>query len=212
VSDDPSSGLAGESDASPEQIAGYYDDWAASGTYDGDVSSWGYEAPERVAAMVVAHGRPGEVLDAGCGTGRVGIALRAAGIVDIVGGDFTPASNEAARSLGVYRSVDQLDLNSPLAFATDRFSAAVSVGVFSYIADTAAAVGELVRVVRPGGVVIFTQRTDIWAERGDASVVQSFVNSGACTAHVSEPSPYLPGHREFGTDIGVIYTTLEVLN
>lgn len=211
MSDHTSSGLAGESDASPHEIAGYYDKWAASGTYDGDVASWGYEAPERVAAMVVAHGQVGEVLDAGCGTGRVGVALRAAGVGDVVGGDFTPASVEAARSLGVYNSLDHLDLNGPLAFATDRFSAAVSIGVFSYVLETAAALGELLRVVRPGGVVIFTQRTDIWTERNCDAVITSLVDSGTCAAQMSEPSPYLPGHPEFGADIEIIYTTLEVL-
>jgi predicted TPR repeat methyltransferase len=211
TSEATSNGLAAEWNAPPEEIADYYDDWAASGGYDTDVASWGYEAPERVAAMVVERSAPGEVLDAGCGTGRVGVALRAAGVDDIIGGDFTPASIEVARSLGVYRSVGHLDLNGPLDFATDRFSAAVSVGVFSYVADTGAALAELLRVVRPGGTVIFTQRTDLWHERSCDAVIQSFVDSGDCVAHMSEPSPYLPGHPEFGADISIIYSTLEVL-
>ena len=50
----PATGLAKVWDETPEEIIALYDDWA-SGDYDTDVSSWGYDAPERVAAMVAAH-------------------------------------------------------------------------------------------------------------------------------------------------------------
>jgi hypothetical protein len=36
------------------------------------------------------------------------------------------------------------------------------------------------------------------------------VDGGLCTAEVSTARPYLPKHPEFGTEIGVIYTTLTV--
>ncbi len=203
-------GLAGESDATPEAIAAYYDAWATA-DYDQDVSSWGYEAPEVVAAQVAALvGDGDEVLDAGCGTGRAGSALRAAGVRHIVGGDFTPASVAAARELGVYTSVNHLDLNTRLDFDDDRFAATVSVGVFSYVADTLASITELLRVTRPGGVVVFTQRTDLWVERHCADLIESLVSSGSCTAVMSDPSPYLPGHPEFAAAIEIIYTTLTV--
>ena len=204
-------GLAGESDASPEEIKALYDTWAA-GDYDEDVSGWGYEAPTRVAALVVSQlGIPfGEVLDAGCGTGQAGAALRAAGVATIIGGDFTPRSIEAARAGGYYDEVRHLDLNGPLDFDDDRFDAAVSVGVFSYVADTAATLIELLRIVRPGGVVVFTQRTDLWARRNCDGVIAALVADGRCEAWMSEPSPYLPGHPDFGADIGIIFTVLTV--
>lgn len=204
-------GLAGASHAAPEEIADLYDVWAAAG-YDDDVADWGYEAPEYVAALVAAHfgDSVGEVLDAGCGTGRVGAALHAVGFRDVVGGDFTPASIEAARARGVYTEVDHLDLNGRLDYADDRFAATVSVGVFSYLTDTAATVRELLRVVRPGGVVIFTQRTDLWRERNCDELLRSLVDDGFCIATTSEPQPYLPGHPDFGDSIRIIYTTLTV--
>lgn len=204
-------GLGNRANASPEEIAALYDDWA-SGSYDADVAGWGYDAPERVAAIVAEHLglRGGSVLDAGCGTGRVGAALRAAGIVDIVGGDFTPASVEAARDRGVYTDVAHLDLNGRLEFADDRFAVAVSVGVFSYVTDLAATIAELLRVVEPGGIVVFTQRTDLWAERDCDAVIASLVDAGTCDVRVAEPVPYLPGHPDFGADVGVIVATLTV--
>lgn len=205
-----SDGLAAESDATPDEIASYYDDWAGSGGYDDDVAGWGYQAPERVAAMAADHLRddPGAVLDAGCGTGRAGSALRAVGITDLTGGDFTPASVDAARARGVYDQVDHLDLNARLEFDDDVFAVVVSVGVFSYLADTAATIRELLRITAPGGAVIFTQRTDLWTERECDSLIAALVDDGLCTATMSDPQPYLPQHPEFGDEIGIIYTTL----
>ena len=207
-----SQGLAGESNASPKDVAAYYDAWAAD-TYDDDVVGWGYEAPERVAAMAATYLAQQQelVLDAGCGTGQVGAALHALGVTNIIGGDFTPASVAAARQRGLYRSVDHLDLNERLNFDDDQFAVAVSVGVFSYLTNTLATITELLRVTKPGGLVIFTQRTDLWSERNCEALIDTLVTGGACTATMSEPSPYLPGHNEFGTDIGIIYTTLAKL-
>ncbi len=206
-------GLASHWDEQPEEIVELYDTWA-SGDYDDDVAAWGYDAPERVAAMVANHlgEHGGTVLDAGCGTGRVGAALHTLGISDVVGGDFTPKSVEAARARGVYTAVDHLDLNAPLEFPDDRFAAAVSVGVFTYLTDTAATLRQLQRVVRPGGVVIFTQRTDLWDDRNLDELLRTLVASGSCTATTSAPEPYLPGHPEFGDDIRIIYTTLTVVD
>ena len=205
-----SEGLAGESNAAPEEIANYYDSWAGSGEYDDDVTSWGYEAPERVAALAAQHllAQPGRVLDAGCGTGRAGAALRAAGIQHIIGGDFTPASVAAARARGIYAEVDHLALSSRLQFADDEFDVVVSVGVFSYLADTRATLRELLRITVPGGVVIFTQRTDLWQERGCDAIIESLVDENLCAATMSGHEPYLPLHPEFADEIGIIYTTL----
>jgi len=216
MSDQPVSeqGLAGASSASPGDIAAYYDTWALA-NYDDDVAGWGYEAPGRVAAMAADHfARSAEaagivaVLDAGCGTGGVGTALHGAGFRNIVGGDFTPASIAAAQARAVYRSVVHLDLNERFNFDDAEFAATVCVGVFSYLQDTAAAIGEMLRVTQPGGIVIFTQRTDLWDVRDCPAIIERLVTAGACAATVSEPMAYLPLHPEFADDIEIIYTAL----
>lgn len=210
VMDDPGAGLANQFAASSEQIAGLYEKWSVDGEYDRDMETWGYDAPERVAALVeAALGRvSGTVLDAGCGTGRLGRALHDLGISDVWGGDFSAASTRVALSSGHYAEVGHLDLNGPLGFADGRFAVTASVGVFSYVRDTAAAIGELLRVVQPGGSVIFTQRTDLWEQRDDAGLLRRLEDAGTCIAVVSEPKPYLPGHPDFGTEIGIRLVTL----
>ena len=209
----PEQGLAGESNASPDEIAAYYDTWA-SANYDDDVAAWGYEAPQRVAHMVAEHFdgvadlADVALLDAGCGTGGVGQALHEQGLRNLVGGDFTPASVEAARARAIYRTVDHLDLNERLDFDDGAFDAAVCVGVFSYLQDTEGTIKEMLRATRTGGIVIFTQRTDLWDGRDCPTIIDRLVADGACTATVSEPSAYLPRHPEFADKIGIIYSQL----
>lgn len=210
MSEDPTTDLAAQSTATSEEIAELYDNWAGSGGYDRDVSDWGYVAPERVADMTVTAltGVPGEVLDAGCGTGRVGVELHAHGVRNVLGGDFTPESITAARRRDVYTSVVHLDLNEPLPYPDDRFAVTVSVGVFTYLSDTDATIRELVRIVKPRGTVIFTQRTDLWAERDCDRLLDRLVDDGLCTVEISDPQPYLPENPDFGDTIRIRYVTL----
>jgi predicted TPR repeat methyltransferase len=200
--------LAGRAGDDPAAIAALYDGWALT-RYESDLVEWGYDAPERVAERLVAAEIPGDepVLDAGCGTGLVGVALRQHEIEPIVGGDFSSESVEVARSRDVYSAVVDFDLNGPLDFADGEFRATVSVGVFSYLIDTEATVRELLRVTRPGGVVIFTQRSDLWDER-DVDGILDRVAGRMSSVSVSGPQPYLPGNPEFGDRIGIRYVTL----
>jgi predicted TPR repeat methyltransferase len=208
-------GLAAQSEVDPRQIGLLYDDWAA-GSYDADLAVWGYDAPQVAAGLIFEAlskrtdpSLAGPVLDAGCGTGLVGAELRRLGVNKIVAGDFSPVSVETARSRGVYDEVIALDLNATLEFEEGHFRAAACIGVFSYLIDSAATIAELLRIVEPSGVIVFTQRTDLWTERDFDSLLASFVNAGRCSASVSKPSPYLPEHPEFGEDIGIRYATLK---
>ncbi len=168
-------------------------------------------APARVAGLVadlLEEDLGAPVLDAGCGTGLVGAELHRLGIVDVVGGDFSPVSVERARTSGHYVDVVHLDLNAPLEFADEQFRVVVSVGVFSYLSDSEATIRELLRVVPSGGAVVFTQRTDLWGERDFDALLQRLVDDGTCEVSVSAPQSYLPQHPEFGDDIGIYYATL----
>jgi hypothetical protein len=75
----------------------------------------------------------------------------------------------------------------------------VCIGVLTYLPDTEAIVGEFCRVVGPGGSIIFTQRSDLWAERRCSEVLEGLVAAGVCeVVSVSEPGDYLPGHETEG--------------
>jgi predicted TPR repeat methyltransferase len=202
-------GLAAQFAADPAEVAAMYDDWVPA-RYDADLEDWGYDAPARAADLVLAHIGDGDrpILDAGCGSGLVGVELRRRGLDHLVGGDFSPRSVEIARERSVYDEVFELDLNVPLDFDDDAFRAAVSVGVFSYLRDPEATIRELLRVVEPGGPLVFTQRTDLWEEFAFPGLLRHLADDVVSDVTVSSPEPYLPGHPEFGDDIGIHYVTL----
>jgi predicted TPR repeat methyltransferase len=197
---------------SPDQVRAYYDGWA--GGYDESLGAWGYDAPERGAQLLVGMLRIGRepadgvtVLDAGCGTGLTGVALRAAGFTGrLVGVDLSPASLDHAAARSVYDELGVADLQEPLALGDGAVGALLCVGVLTYVPDTAAIWREFARVVGPGGVIVCTQRADVWDARGCSRVLDELEREGTWTAmHLSAPVDYLPGNADFGHEIGVRY-------
>jgi predicted TPR repeat methyltransferase len=193
-----------------DQISQFYDDWAAR--YDADLDEWSYEAPDVAAGMLVAHGAGDRVVDAGCGTGLVGRALRRGGYGGrLVGLDVSVASLRQAATTGAYTSLQVGDLQRSLEFDEGAFSGLVCVGVMTYVPDVDAAWREFARVVAPGGVIVVTQRDDLWVERGCGSVVDAMTAEGLWTPiEVTEARPYLPGNAEFADEIGVHYVVARV--
>jgi demethylmenaquinone methyltransferase/2-methoxy-6-polyprenyl-1,4-benzoquinol methylase len=105
----------------------------------------------------VADGAPANVLDVATGTAGVALALRARTGAAVVGVDLTEAmvrrgeANVArARASGI---TFVLGRGEALPFADASFDALSFTYLLRYVDDPAAAVAELARVVRPGGVV-----------------------------------------------------------
>lgn len=115
---------------------------------------WWYQATRRLLADVfAAHLAPGAlVLDAGCGTGATGAWLAARQRVVGLDAERRAVELYAGRHAGV--PLLQGDL-SRLPLRAGAFDAVLCVTVLCHraIPDPAAAVGELVRVLRPGGVI-----------------------------------------------------------
>ncbi|MHA6345174.1 class I SAM-dependent DNA methyltransferase [Roseivivax sp. CAU 1761] len=186
----------------------YYDAWAEG--YDAALDEWQYRAPEEAAARLAARLSPGaKVLDAGCGTGRFGAALARQAEVTLTGLDLSAASLEQARARGVYASLARHDLQDlPLPVAEASLDAAASIGVLTYIEEAAPLLADIGRAIRPGGWLIFTQRSDLWQTRGGPAMLDALArDAGLDAVEVTAPRPYLPGNAEFGDEIGVIYVT-----
>lgn len=162
---------------SDEELAGSYDEWAQD--YEDDMLSLGYAIPAVAAGLVGRHVPPsGSVLDAGAGTGLFGEILRVLGYGDLVGIDISERMLDKAERKGAYRALHRMVLGEPLGFGSDSFSAAVSVGVFTTNHAPPEALDELVRVVEPGGWVIFSVRDDVYREGGFEERQASLENDG----------------------------------
>ena len=152
------------------------------------------------------------LLDVGCGTGMVGPALRAAGCrAELTGLDISEGSLQVAAATGHYAALRPADLQQPLPVHDDSFDVVVCVGVMTYLPDTEAVWRELARVARPGGLVVLTQREDLWQPRGCRAVVERLTADGVWTPlEVTGPAPYLPDADGALADLGAYYLTAEV--
>jgi predicted TPR repeat methyltransferase len=195
-----------------DDVAKYYDNWA--GDYNETLADWRYESPNQVASMLRAQISPkSELLDAGCGTGLSGKALLTAGFTAIDGIDVSHRSLEIAGMTGAYRTLHAMDLQRlPLPIPDDHYDGLACVGVLTYLTDSVGTLRELSRVVRSGGVVAITQRSDLFAEREFQSVLEGLLNKGVIAQlRISEPLPYLPDNEEFGDQILVHYVGFTVV-
>lgn len=151
----------------PDEARALYDEWADS--YDDDLNdeSQGYVGPQ-LAARTVARvaGTDGEILDAGCGTGLVGIELAALGAETIDGVDLSPGMLTRAKATGAYRRLAPADLGRPLPAPADSYDVVVCVGTLTHGHVGPHAFGEFVRLTRPGGAIVATVLDDIWDAGG----------------------------------------------
>ncbi|RWI96371.1 class I SAM-dependent methyltransferase [Mesorhizobium sp.] len=160
-----------ELDGDAGRLAQYYGAWASA--YDLDVSREGYCGPKIVAelagAMQTAYlGRERaaiSILDAGCGTGLVGVQLERLGFRLIDGFDLSETMAEKARQTCVYRHVrGDVNLNGPLSdYPNASYDITASCGVFTQGHVRPDGLRELARVTRPSGFVIASTRK-IYAE------------------------------------------------
>jgi SAM-dependent methyltransferase len=114
-----------------------------------------YERPATLSLLPDVTGK--RVLDAGCGPGIYAQWLVEHG-AQVVAFDVTPRFVEiAAARLGDRATVLQADLNLPLTFAEDNyFDVVVCALVLDYLKDWHPTIREFCRVLKPGGVLVFS--------------------------------------------------------
>ena len=149
-----------------EQIEERYDRWANE--YDEDLEDdFGYVMP-RMAAEIFERfvAKDARVLDAGAGTGLVGVELNRLGYSNLEAMDISRGMLDVAGAKNVYGALHQKVMGEPLGFETDGYDATIGVGVLTLGHAPASSLDELVRVTKPGGVIAFTLRPDVYRQNG----------------------------------------------
>ena len=144
---------------------------ASVGSYSGAVSDGSDPLARPSAAEQLPFGCPeilaavtgaARVLDAGCGSGRLTVALARAG-AEVTGIDTSSERLEHARgraeSAGVELQLLAADFNEPLPFEDASFDAVTSRLALMAAGDPVATLRELSRVLEPGGRFV----TVLWA-------------------------------------------------
>ncbi|MER9139627.1 class I SAM-dependent methyltransferase [Mesorhizobium sp. M0830] len=153
-------------DGDAGRLADLYRGWASA--FDLDQGRVGYCGPTIVAEMAGAMQTAylaGErndiaILDAGCGTGLVGVELERLGFRLIDGFDLSEEMAEKARQTGVYRHArGDVDLNGHLSdYSSASYDLTVCCGVLTLGHVRPDGLRELARVTRPNGFVIASTR------------------------------------------------------
>jgi ubiquinone/menaquinone biosynthesis C-methylase UbiE len=172
---------------SSEEVARSYDGWAES--YEAEMARVGYRHPAIALALLCRHLPAGSapILDAGAGTGLVGAWLRIVGYGSAEALDISPGMLAVAARKGVYDRLHCAALGQPLPFPDARFAGVVCAGVFTTGHVGPEGLDELVRVTRPGGVLVLTVKDRIW-EDGFAARVDALAGGGAIRRLEETPS------------------------
>lgn len=188
---------------SPAEVARTYDAWAE--TYEAEMAALGYRHPSICLALLTRHlpAGAGPVLDAGAGTGLIGEWLRIVGYGRVEGVDLSPGMLRVAARKGVYDRLAEGNLAGKLPFENGRFSAAVCAGVFTVGHVGPEGLDELMRVVRPSGVLVLTVKDKTW-EAGFAARLGELSTAGAVERLDETPSySSMPGRPETAPSRGV---------
>ena len=161
-----------------KELEDRYDQWAAD--YDNDLAAeFAWNAPQNASDVFAKHvGKSAHILDAGAGTGLVGECLVKAGYSDLVAMDLSAGMLEEAKSKNLYNDFRQMALGGTLDFANDEFDAVISVGVFTQGHAPASSFDELARITKPGGLIVFSLRVDMYEPDGFKEQQTGMENAG----------------------------------
>jgi predicted TPR repeat methyltransferase len=143
--------------ASDAYVESVFDGFAAG--FESRLAQLAYRAPSLVAAMVqdagVEPSKSLDVLDMGCGTGLCGV-LVAPYARRLVGVDLSGGMLALAREKKVYDELVKGELTAYLHDANGSFDLIVSADTLCYFGALGEVVAAAARVLRPGGMFVFT--------------------------------------------------------
>jgi len=150
---------------SKEKVLEYYDNWTNESKYNQDMVDWQYTAPQHSVNLFKQHApnKGMRILDAGCGSGLVGMELKKEGFMNLRGVDFSQSMLDLVPD-EIYNSIELIDLNDHLYFKDNYFDAIMCVGTFTYGHVKAHTLNEFIRITKNNGLICFTVNEGIYSE------------------------------------------------
>ena len=161
-----------------DEVMKYYDEWGIKNKYDQDMIDWNYTGPKETVATFTKYAKDKniKILDAGCGTGLVGVELKKYNYLNIDGMDLSKKLLDLIPK-GYYQKLDQVDLNKPIKIKNDTYDAIMCVGTFTYGHVKPQALDEFVRITKNNGFICFTINEGIYEEYGFDKKIEELKNS-----------------------------------
>ena len=163
-----------------EEILKYYQDWTKKAKYNQDMIDLNYVAPKETVSVLKKYVLDNncKILDAGCGTGLVGIELKKNGYSNIDGVDFSQDMLDLIPK-NIYKIIEKVDLNKPLKFSSNMYDVVTCVGTFTYGHVKAHALDELIRITKNKGFVCFTINEGVYEKYGFNSKIKDLTDNKA---------------------------------
>lgn len=170
-----------------------YDDWSAS--YEAEVAEHGYATPGRCAEALkdFTADQTAPILDFGCGTGLSGLALKLAGFETIDGLDLSADMLEKAREKGVYRTLSQIDADTPLSHTPGDYAAIAAIGVIGAGAAPISVFHTLMNGLAPGNKLVFSFNDHALEDPANEAGMAEWLDCGAARLLFKEHGDHLPG-------------------
>ncbi len=166
-------------DGDPQRVKELYEDGAKN--YNIDIDDADYSGPSIAARLLGQHlsVKNGRILDAGCGTGLVGIELQALGYGNLDGFDLSDSMVEQAASTGAYGEVlGSIDMmRAAESYAPASYDAILSIGVFTLGHVPPEALNVLLRLTKAGGLLVISTRTHYYDQTNFQQLVDELTTS-----------------------------------
>ena len=161
------------------EIMKYYDEWGIKNKYDQDMVDWNYTGPKESVNVFkkYALNKNIKILDAGCGTGLVGVELKKYGYSNIEGVDFSQSMLDLVPQ-HIYKKIEKIDLNKPLKFKNNIYDIVMCVGTFTYGHVKPHALDEIIRITKNKGLICFTINEGIYEEYGFDKKIKELSDKG----------------------------------
>ena len=133
-----------------------YDEWAAE--YDRHIWSSGNPYIAIATGMVGRYvpDPKSSILDVGCGTGNMAQVLHQMGYENLEGLDPSAGMLAVAEHKGIYRKLHKLYLAANVDLPDATYDAVVAAGVLTHGHAPPESLDGIVKLVKPGGVIIFS--------------------------------------------------------
>ena len=150
-----------------KEVEDYYDDWTVENKYDKDMVDWKYSGPQETVDLFKKHisKKDIKILDAGCGTGLVGVELKKNGFTKIDGADFSQKMLDLVPE-NIYENLFKIDLNQKVNIENNAYEGITCVGTFTFGHVNPPALDEMVRICKNGSLICFTINIGIYEEYG----------------------------------------------
>ena len=150
-----------------DEVMKYYDEWGEDNKYDKDMEDWNYTGPKETSEIFAKYQKNKDIkiYDAGCGTGLVGIELKKYGFLKFDGADLSQKLLDLV-PLGLYQSLEKIDLNQKINHQDNMYDAVMCVGTFTFGHVKPPALDEFIRITKDKGLICFTINEGIHEEYG----------------------------------------------